>query len=108
MTQDDVRAAYQELYDLLDKAYWAATTIEAKDKIKGVSEVIHDILEELNKGALAKSTSKFAEVKDSVDQVNEKLGTIKDQIDDMIHMVRMANQIAEAIDTAIKVAAFFA
>ncbi|GJQ60440.1 MAG: hypothetical protein D8M57_16065 [Candidatus Scalindua sp. AMX11] len=106
-TDSDLRAAYQDLYDHLDDAYWAATTIEAKDKIRGISEVVSDLLTDMNQADLSLRTEQYLSLKKSIKGVNKNLDKLKKEIDDIIKKVKLARQILNVIDKALDTAAKF-
>jgi DUF1680 family protein len=104
-TQKDVQAAFQSLYDGLTQAYWSASTIEAKDRIYGVEEIVFDILTDLEKNDLESDYDAFKTVKANVAPVLKKLDALKKEIDDVIQAVKVATEVAGYLDQAIKLAA---
>lgn len=100
-----MRTPLQELYDLLDEAYWAATSIEAKDRFRGISEVISDILTDFNRADISARTKEYLALKKEIVNVNKKLKKLKKEIDDLIKKVKLAGKVAKAIDKVINIAA---
>jgi len=100
----DVHDAFQQLYDALDDAYWAATTIETKDRIRGVAEAILDAITELNRKEFDERSAKFQELGQTMSKVNAKLSQLKDDIDNLIHNIKTAATVASYIDRAIELA----
>jgi hypothetical protein len=106
VTEDDL-SAYQDLYDQLRQAYWAASNIESKDMLIGLKEAVSDILTDLNRSDLQEGTAEYQTLTTSIKTVNDKLATLKSKIDNLIHDIKLASQIASAIDKVITVAAKF-
>jgi hypothetical protein len=99
--QEDYEQALQELYDLLDQAYWVASTIEAKDALNGLSQAVDDILTTLHQGALDTNTNTYTTLKTTVAAVNAKLSSVQNQINNWIHVIKIATQISGKIDQVI-------
>lgn len=103
--QSDYQKALQALYDLLNQAYWYASTIEAKDALNGLAQAVSEILTTLNQGALDSNTAAYATLKSDVDAVNTKLNSVQTQINNWIHAISIATQVTGAIDQAVNEAA---
>jgi hypothetical protein len=103
--QTACQQSLQQLYDLLDQAYWVASTIEAKDAINGLTQALHGILTTLNQGALDDATAEYATLKATVAAVNSKIESVQAQINNWIHVVSLATQIAGAMDQALSACA---
>ncbi len=106
-TDSELRDAYQDLYNQLDEAYWASTTIEAKDSIRGISEVVSDILTEINRADLSSRTEEYVALEKSIKDVNKSIDKLKKEIDKIIKKVKLAGQILNAIDKALDTAGKF-
>src|SRR5579884_1951998 len=100
-TQADYESALQKLYDLLNNAYWLASDIGSKDAINGAAQAISDILTTLNQGALDANTEAYAGLKISINAVNAKLQTVQAQINNWVHVISVAGQVASAIDQVL-------
>jgi hypothetical protein len=103
-TQQDVQAAFQDLYDNLSQAYWSASTIDAKDRIYGIEEIVFDVLTDLEKNDLETDDDAYKQVKADVSPVLDKLAALKKDIDNVIQAVKVATQVAGFLDKAIKLA----
>jgi DNA repair ATPase RecN len=101
----DYITALEQLHDLLDEAYWVATTIEAKDAINGLSQAVFDILTTLHEQAIQANTPQYTALKATVDAVNAKLQTVQGQINDWIHKIDVAGQVVAGIAQAVALAA---
>src|SRR2546422_10705439 len=97
-TRQDLHDAVQNLYNLLDQAYWAASTIESKDRIRGIEDVLFDILTQLNRADIESRTQDYAALAKLVDASNRRLEKLKEDIDQIIHVVKVATDTASAID----------
>ena len=106
-TLQELQSALQNLYILLNQAYWVATTIDAKDKIHGLAEALFEILTDLNKADMSSRTPEYIAIEKQVKTVNDKLDKLKAEIDEIIHVVQTAVQVANAIDKLISIAAKF-
>jgi hypothetical protein len=102
---NEMHDAYQGLYDALTSAYWAASTIEDKDRIQGMTETVYDIVSALNVDILEANTPAFLAVKSQISDGNTRLDKLKQQIDQMVHAVKIATQVAAGVDKAISLAA---
>ena len=99
--QDNLRNSLQSLYDLLNKAYWYPSTIEAKDAINGSAQAVFQIITVLNQAALDSDSDQYKALKITVTAVNKKLTSVPAQIDNWIHDVGIATQVASVIDQAL-------
>ncbi|HEX3720946.1 MAG TPA: hypothetical protein VH595_23590 [Verrucomicrobiae bacterium] len=95
----------EQLHDLLDDAYWAATTIDAKDAFNGLSQAIFDILTTLEAGEIESATPQYVALKADVDAVNTKLDSVQVQVNGWIHKIALANQVVGAMAQGIALAA---
>jgi hypothetical protein len=56
---------------------------------------------------MSSRTSEYVAIQKQVEIVNAKLGKLKSDIDEIIHLVQTAVQITKAIDEAISIASRF-
>src|ERR1035438_6374098 len=103
-TQDEVRGAFQALYDQIVRAYWAASNID-KDRIKGIKESVYDSLMQLEQQQLEANSPLYGQVKTQMQTVIAKINQLKSDIDSIIHAVNIAADVAAAADKAIGLAA---
>lgn len=106
-TQQETQDAFQQLYDSLNQAYWSASTIETKDRIRGCSDVVYDILSQLTVDGIKSRSTDFQQLKDSVQSVNTKLKQLQKDIDTVIHNIQVATSVADGITKALGIAAKF-
>jgi hypothetical protein len=102
---NDYIDALEQLHDLLDDAYWAATTIDAKDAFNGLSQAIFDILTTLEAGAIESATPQYVALKADVDAVNTKLDAVQVQVNNWIHKIDLANKVVGAMAQGVALAA---
>ncbi|MBW7899556.1 hypothetical protein B188_19200 [Candidatus Brocadiaceae bacterium B188] len=100
-TQQEIRDLFGELYKALDDAYWSATTIVDKDRIRGIQEGVFDILTELNRAHIQSNTEKFKELVSKVDNVNKRLDTLKADIDKIVQRIEVAVRMTKIIDKVL-------
>lgn len=101
LTQQEVHDIFGVLYKELDEAYWSATTIVDKDRIRGVQEIVFDILTELNRAHIKSNTEKFKELISKVNSANQRLNKLKEDIDKIIQRVEIAIRVVNAIDKVL-------
>lgn len=103
--QTRVHAAFQELYDALNDAYWAADSMQKKDRIKGVADGVFAVLTELNRGSIQAGTQQYKELKTEVNESLKHIKKFKKEIDELILAVKQATKVSKKIDQAVEVAA---
>ena len=100
-TQQDVHDVFGELYQSLTDAYWVASTITDKDRLRGAADAVFDIMTALNQADIKSRTQEYATLKDQVDVVTKKLKALQDDIDSIIHNVNVAANVVQAIGKAL-------
>ncbi len=100
-SQQQLRGAYEALDEQLGKAYWAASTVETKDRIYGIEEIVYDLLMRLYREQLDSNSPAYIQARQQVQTANEKLDELKQDIDSMIHAFNVAADVAAAIDKAV-------
>ena len=97
LADPDTVAAYRVLYDVLGRAYWEASDINAKDTIQGVRDAIYDILTDLNIAQLQANTAVFLALIPKVRQTNVALDKIKDDITSITRNITTASSVIISI-----------
>ena len=69
----DASLEFQSLIDVLDDAYWEASTLESKDIIYDILTVFHRELNELNKLSIQDHHYPYEMITDVIRQVSPKL-----------------------------------
>jgi ABC-type transporter Mla subunit MlaD len=105
--QQDVQNAFQQLYDNLTSADWAASTIEDKDRIRGYADGIFQILSQLMVDDIKSRSAEFQELKNSVQSVTKKLDQLQTEIDGIIHNIQIASSVVAGITKAVGMASQF-
>lgn len=103
-TPQQLEDALQELYDLLNDAYWEASTIEGKDLISGCAQGVFDVLTQLHRQDFSARTQEFNQLAEQVKQVNKKLTQLKQEIDTIIQRIATATQVVGSINKVINLA----
>ena len=101
--QQETHDAFKALYDSFTDAYWAASTMQDKDYIRGLSDFISGILTQLNKQAIESRTKEFEDLTDSVKTISPRLEKAKEKIDQIIQDVQTATAVAKGIDTVLAI-----
>ena len=96
-TQQDVHDSYGELYQCLTNAFWVASTITDKDRLRGAADAVLDIITALNQADIRSRTQQYADLKGKVEGVNKKLKVLQDEIDSIIHNMDIAASVVGAI-----------
>ncbi len=105
-SRDDIEAlqkTFGDLYSSLNSAYWAASTIEAKDQIHGAIDVVNEVLDQLDKAGLEADNDAIKQLTDSLGAANNDLADLQDQLDQIVHNVKVASQVVAAISQAISI-----
>ena len=100
-TQQEVHDVFDELYQSLTQAYWVASTITDKDRIRGAADAVFDVLTALNQADIKSRTEEYATLKNQVDIVTTKLTALQNEIDSIIHNVSVATSVVQAIGKAL-------
>jgi len=107
LSRDDIEAlqkTFGDLYANLNSAYWAASTIEAKDQIHGAIDVVNAVLDQLDKAGLEADNEAIKELTGSLEVVNKDLDDLREQLDQIVHNVKVATEVVGAIDKAVSIA----
>ena len=104
VSRQDVCDSFQKLFELLNDGYWAATTIEDKDRIKGLADVVSEILTQLNQEDIESRDDDFKALTKTVQGIVPRLDKLKADIDRIIANVKIATSVAQALDEATSLA----
>lgn len=102
-TNKQALTALNELYEALDDAYWVATTVEAKDRIYGLSRAVYDEITALNRLAIAERGKLYAPLKLEVKRVSDRLKRLQDDIDEIIQAIDTITKVVEAAGKVISI-----
>jgi peptidoglycan hydrolase CwlO-like protein len=105
LSQQDLNDAYSELLDDLNEAYWAAGTLEAKDKIKGYLDTITDTITALDAADLSLRDTAYDVLNTKVTTVNTQLQMLQNQISSLINRINTAASVVSDISKVVSIAA---
>src|ERR1017187_6865353 len=77
---DTLTAAFQNLHDQLQQAYWKATSGDAKDQITDMTHDVSSVLASLYQGELADNTQQYKRLSAQIKSVNKVLGGLEKQM----------------------------
>ena len=100
----DPKAYYQQLFDSLGDAYWAASDLAAKDQIQGAREAVHQILTAITQAQLDKDTAELVKLGPTVDKTNVALKKLKEDINTIVKKIQVAADIENAIAKVLSLA----
>jgi DNA-binding ferritin-like protein len=100
--QQEVHDVFEELYQSLTQAYWVASTITDKDRIRGSADAVFDVVTALNQADIKSRTQDYATLKDQVATITQKLTALQNEIDSIIHNVGVATSVVGAISKALE------
>lgn len=104
-TPDQILKTLSDLEDYLRDAYKAANTMDVKDQIFSVMEVVGDGIDAISDAALRSTADKYQAFSVWAQQYNAGLQKFGDQIDKYINYIKTAGQVAEALGQVAKYAA---
>jgi hypothetical protein len=103
LANPDTIVTYKALYDMLGRAYWEASDINAKDTIQGVRDAIYDILTDLNIAQLKANTALYLAVMPKIRHTNAALGKIKDDISSITKNINTAATVMASITKVLAI-----
>lgn len=104
LTNPDTVETYKALYDILGRAYWEASDLNAKDTIQGARDAIYQILTDLNSDKLAANTALFLALQAKIKDSNKALEEIKEQIAKITKNISTASTVIAAIAKVLSLA----
>jgi hypothetical protein len=106
-TPEEMKEAFEALHEALREAYWKASTIEVKDRIRGLEEIVFEIQTALNRAELSARTAAYRALKEKLLRANDSLEQLKGEIDGIVSAVDTAKGVASALDRAVNLARGF-
>lgn len=104
---DAAKDAYQNLFDALGEAYWAASTVEAKDQIQGIRDAVHSVLTAIVQAQLEEDTAQLASLTPLVTKTNDALDKLQSDIDGIVHKITVVTEVEDAITGVLGLAGKF-
>jgi hypothetical protein len=105
--QKDVYTAYFNLHSALRDAYWSTPDEATGNSITALADACFHILTGLNQDAIKSRDTEYTDLKRFVENTNKRLQQTKDDIDKIIHSVKIATDVANGIEQVLKLAAKF-
>ncbi|MCU1324428.1 MAG: hypothetical protein JWM43_4077 [Acidobacteriaceae bacterium] len=100
----DPEAYYQNLFDTLGDAYWAASDLASKDQIQGAREAVHTILTAITRAKIAKNTSELIRLGPMVTKTNVALKQLQKDINGIVKKIQVAADVENAIAKVLSLA----
>ena len=104
-SKQDLNDAYSDLLDDLNEAYWAAASLDAKDQIKGVIDIVTDALTALDAADLTVRDAAYAALSNQVASVNGQLEALQAKINGIINRINVATSVITDITNVVSLAA---
>ncbi|HMG02890.1 MAG TPA: hypothetical protein VK596_07135 [Edaphobacter sp.] len=99
----DTVATYKSLYDILGRAYWEASDVNAKDTIQGARDSIYEILTDLNAAKLEANTALFLALQAKIRDTNKALDEIKEKVNSITKNISTASSVIAAIAKVLSI-----
>jgi septal ring factor EnvC (AmiA/AmiB activator) len=104
-TKQDLDDAYSDLLDDLNDAYWAASNMDAKDQLYGLTEVVTNLVTQLDATDLSSRNSAYQTLASQIASVNKQLDTLQKQINSLINRINTAAKIVADVAKVASIAA---
>lgn len=104
-TVQDLNDAYSELLNDLNDAYWAASSMDAKDQLYGFIEAITSLVTQLNATDLTSRDAAYSALAVQVASANKQLGVLQKQINSLINRINTVAKIIADVDKVVAIAA---
>jgi hypothetical protein len=104
-TVQDLNDAYSELLNDLNDAYWAASSMDAKDQLYGFIEAITSLVTQLNAADLTSRDAAYSALAVQVASANKQLGVLQKQINSLINRINTVAKIVADVDKVVAIAA---
>ena len=100
-TNRDVYGALNDLYDALESAYWAASTVEQKDRIFGVMSIVSHELDELDRKRLRKSNEDYSKLTEEMKNGTARIEQLSRDINGIIHNISVATDVINKVTSLL-------
>jgi septal ring factor EnvC (AmiA/AmiB activator) len=104
-TKQDLDDAYSDLLDDLNDAYWAASTMDAKDQLYGWSELVTNLVTQLDATDLSSRDPAYEALVSQIASVNKQLDTLQKEINSLINRINTAAKIVADVAKVASIAA---
>jgi hypothetical protein len=100
----ELSTTFGDLYDQLKDAYWAASTVEAKDEISGALDVTRDVIDALNQIGLDDDNADLNSLKGTLGTATKDLADLQGKVDRIVHNVAIATTTIDGLNRALTIA----
>lgn len=97
LQQPDLGKSYEDLYNILKRMYWEASTLECKDEVHGVMEEVGDIIDQLDEQSLEDNTASFASLQPKIAAANAALQKVSSDVAKITKNISTAANAVAAI-----------
>lgn len=94
---ENASSSLYELMEVLDDAYWEASTIDKKDCIYNIVHSIHGELGEISKLSIQDHHLPYEPITKEMKHINTRLTQLRKSVDDMVMRERTSVAVTEAI-----------
>jgi hypothetical protein len=105
VSKQPLNNAYAALLQDLNDAYWAANTMDVKDQLYGYIEIVSSAVTQLDATDISSRDVAYAALVANIKDVNNKLGTLQQQINTIISRISTAANIISDIANVLSVTA---
>lgn len=103
--QQNLSNSYSTLLGDLNQAYWAADSLDEKDQLYSIIEVVTNLITQLNAADLATRDAAYNALKSQVATVNKQLTDLQGKINQLINRISTAAAIISDITQVLTFAA---
>ena len=104
LQQPDLGDAYEDLYNILKRMHWEASTVDCKDEVHGVMEEVSDIIDQLDEAGLEQNTAAFVALQGRMSNANKALQKIQDDVSKITRNLSTAASALSAIAKVVSLA----
>jgi hypothetical protein len=105
--QTELYNAFKSLYDSLNDAYWAASTIETKDCVAGARDQVYDVMMDLIGQDLKSRTAAFQALSQKVSDIDASLEALGNDIGALVARISAVNQVIADITQVVSLTKTF-
>jgi len=97
ITIENASSSLHDLAEILDSAYWEASTIDKKDSVYNIIHIIQAELGELAKLSIQDHHLSYEPVTKEMKHINTRLTQLRKHVDDMVMRESTSVRLTEAI-----------
>ncbi|WP_020409202.1 hypothetical protein [Hahella ganghwensis] len=99
----DASSIFLSLLDVLDDAYWEASTIENKDTVYDVLSLFHQEIAELNKLSIQDHHYPYEMITDGIRYVSPKLHALQSSVDHVVERTTTQIRLKQLLKSVITI-----